>query len=111
QIGNGANQVTQTEFLAAVLYTEAGDQGVAGQTMVATVIYNRMMSSSFPDSMNFVVYAAQQFEVARNGRLTELLEGIRDNDAESLRKINQYGSMEAAKTATQIYEDYRDGKV
>ena len=110
QIGTGANQVTQQEFLAAVLYTEAGDQGVAGQTMVGVSIYNRVMSSMFPSTLNLVVYADMQFEVARNGMLTDLLEGIRDNDPEALAKINNYGSMEAAQQATEIYNDYKNGK-
>ncbi len=99
QIGNGSNQVTQTEFLAAVLYTEAGNQGLEGQIMVALAIYNRMLSSSFPSSMNIVVYAKNQFEVARNGRLTSLLEGIRDDDQTALNKIKG-NSLNAAKKAT-----------
>ncbi len=77
--------------------------------MVALTIYNRMLSSSFPSSMNFVVYANQQFEVARNGSLTNLLEGIRDNDSEALGKINNYTSMKAAKQATTIYNNYKNG--
>ena len=60
--------------------------------------------------MNFVVYAAQQFEVARNGRLTELLEGIRDNDAESLRKITSTAVWMRRNRHTDL-RGYRDGKV
>ena len=108
QIGNGSNQVTQTEFLAAVLYTEAGNQGLEGQIMVALAIYNRMLSSSFPSSMNIVVYAKNQFEVARNGRLTSLLEGIRDDDQTALNKIKG-NSLNAAKKATTIYQNYKNG--
>ena len=59
--------------------------------------------------MNFVVYQDTQFEVARNDSLTNLLEGIRDNDSEALGKINNYTSMKAAKQATTIYNNYKNG--
>ena len=110
QIGSGSDQVTEEEFMAALLYTEAGDQGLEGQIMVAMTIYNRMMNNSFPSTMRLVVYAKSQFEVISNGRLTDLLEGIRDNEKSALDKINNYDSMEAAKKAAVIYENYKSGK-
>ena len=66
-------QVTEDEFLAAAVYTEAGNQGMPGMTGVALVMLNRMNSSSYPSSAHFVIYQAGQFEVARNGTLTNWL--------------------------------------
>lgn len=97
--------VTQEEFLAAVLYTEAGNQGLAGQVAVGLVLLNRMESSSFPSSLNFVVYQSSQFEVARNGTLTKYLKAFRDNDQNTLQPLTKARSLEAAKTAVNIMEN------
>lgn len=105
QIGT---DVTQEEFLASVLYTEAGNQGLAGQIAVGLVLLNRMESKSFPDSLNFVVYQSSQFEVARNGTLTKYLKAFRDNDQSTLRVLKNARSQEAAAKALEIMENHKN---
>lgn len=62
--------VTEDEFLACAVFTEAGNQGLPGMTGVAMVMLNRMNNPTYPSSANFLIYQAGQFEVARNGTLT-----------------------------------------
>ena len=71
--------VTEDEFLAAAVYTEAGNQGMPGMTGVAMVMLNRMYSGSYPESANVMIYQKQQFEVARNGSLTKCLNNIKSS--------------------------------
>lgn len=106
QIGT---DVTEAEFLASVLYTEAGNQGFAGQIAVAMVILNRMESESFPASLKFVIYAKTQFEVARDGSLTKYLTAFKDNDVQTLRWIENARSLEAAHEAIRIMDEYKKG--
>lgn len=104
QIGT---DITEDEFFAAVVYAEAGNQGLAGQTGVALTILNRVESSSFPDTLSFVIYAANQFEVARNGTLTRYLEAFRDNDQSVLYWIERAESMQAVNAAKSIMNAYK----
>jgi len=103
QIGK---DITEEEFLAAVLYTESGDQGYEGQIMVGLTILNRVASSEFPNSLKFVIYSDGQFEVARNGTLTRCLERIRDKEPE-VSYLTTYKSMQAAKKAKSIFNAYK----
>ncbi|WP_230397867.1 N-acetylmuramoyl-L-alanine amidase [Novisyntrophococcus fermenticellae] len=109
QIGT---DITEDEFLAAVLYTEAGNQGLAGQAAVAMTILNRSENGSFPTTLSFVIYQQQQFEVARNGALTKYLKAFRDNDTKTLNDLKKAESAEAVQEARKIMKAYKkDGTV
>lgn len=65
--------VSDEVLLSAIIYCESGNQPYYGQVAVGLVITNRMRSSSFPDTLKEVIYAKQQFEPARTGVLTRIL--------------------------------------
>lgn len=66
-------QVSEDTLLAAIIYTEAGNQPYYGQLAVGLVITNRIRSKEFPNTLKEVIYAKQQFEPARTGVLTRIL--------------------------------------
>ena len=78
--------VTEEDFLSAVLYTEAGDQGTSGMMMVGYVIENRLAEGiaaaksgnyiEYPGTLDIMIYETTQWEVARNGTLTRVLQDI-----------------------------------
>ena len=57
------------ELFARLIQCEAGGEGTAGMQAVATVIMNRVNSSSFPNSISGVVYAPGQFQPVWTGKL------------------------------------------
>ncbi len=65
--------VSDEALLAAIIYSESGNQPYYGQLAVGLVITNRMRSSEFPNKLKDVIYAKQQFEPTRNGALTRYL--------------------------------------
>lgn len=75
QIGK---DITQEDFLTAVLYTESGDQGKAGMMMVGYVIMNRLASSSYPGTLQYLIYQENYFEVTRDGSLTKVLTDLKN---------------------------------
>ena len=66
--------VSDEQFLAAIIYCEAGNQDYEGKVAVGMVIMNRVYSPLFPSKLREIVYQKQQFEPARNGVLTKALE-------------------------------------
>lgn len=88
--------VSDTDFLAAVLYTEAGDQGLAGMMMVAYVIKTRMAEGiaaanagnyvEYPGTLKIMIYQYGQWQVARDGALTRVLTDIAAGEASYLSK-------------------------
>ena len=78
--------ITEEDFLSAVLYTEAGDQGMSGMMMVGYVIENRLAEGiaaarsgnyiEYPGTLDIMIYETTQWEVARNGSLTNVLKDI-----------------------------------
>ena len=68
-------EVSDEKLLAAIIYTEAGNQPYSGQLAVGIVITNRIRSREFPNKLKEVIYAKWQFEPARNGMLTAALKG------------------------------------
>ncbi len=91
--------VSDTDFLAAVLYTEAGDQGVPGMMMVAYVIKTRMAEGlaaakagkyvEYPGTLKYMIYQYGQWQVARDGTLTRVLTDISVGEASYLSKARQ----------------------
>ena len=53
----------ELELLYTTVYCEAGNQSVATQAMVAQTILNRMISDTYPDTLEEVIYQPGQFEV------------------------------------------------
>ena len=108
--------VTEDEFLAAAVYTEAGNQGMPGMTGVALVMLNRMnttregAASPYPSQANIMIYQAQQFEVARNGSLTKWLKNIKSSQLdnakaavkEARRIINEYNTNKTPRTVKDL---------
>ena len=83
--------VTEDDFFAAVLYTEAGGQGIDGMMMVAYVINNRMAKGieaartgayvEYPGTLDIMIYQKEQWQVARtkdNGDPAPLGNVLRD---------------------------------
>ncbi|MDO4478372.1 MAG: RICIN domain-containing protein [Lachnospiraceae bacterium] len=69
-------RVSDQDFLAAAIYTEAGNQGLAGMMMVGYSILN---TTSLQD-VRFAIYDYGQYEICRNGSLTKILNAISTNN-------------------------------
>ena len=60
------------ELLASIIYCEAGNQPYEGQVAVGAVIMNRVMSGSYPNSIEEVIYQSGQFGPAATGWLNRV---------------------------------------
>ena len=61
--------VAEKELLASLIFCEAGNQPYEGQVAVGAVVMNRIKSSSYPDTMEEVIYQSGQFSPAMSGWL------------------------------------------
>ena len=64
-----AAQQAEKELLASLIFCEAGNQPYEGQVAVGAVVMNRINSSSYPDTMEEVIYQFGQFSPAMSGWL------------------------------------------
>lgn len=64
-----AAQQAEKELLASLIFCEAGNQPYEGQVAVGVVVMNRIKSSSYPDTMEEVIYQSGQFSPAMSGWL------------------------------------------
>lgn len=64
-----AQQAAEKELLASLIFCEAGNQPYEGQVAVGAVVMNRIKSSSYPDTMEEVIYQSGQFSPAMSGWL------------------------------------------
>ena len=64
-----AVQQAEKELLASLIFCEAGNQPYEGQVAVGAVVMNRINSSSYPDTMEEVIYQSGQFSPAMSGWL------------------------------------------
>ena len=64
-----AAQEAEKELLASLIFCEAGNQPYEGQVAVGAVVMNRIKSSSYPDTMEEVIYQSGQFSPAMSGWL------------------------------------------
>ena len=64
-----AAQQAEKELLASLIFCEAGNQPYEGQVAVGAVVINRINSSSYPDTMEEVIYQSGQFSPAMSGWL------------------------------------------
>ncbi len=60
---------TERDTLARVIWLEARGEPFDGQQAVAEVVFNRMLSTAFPDTLDEVIYQRGQFSTA--GRIPE----------------------------------------
>lgn len=65
---------TDLQMLAAIIYTEAGNQPYDGQVAVGAVVLNRVKSPAYPNSVAGVLYASGQFSPVRSGRFAKCLD-------------------------------------
>lgn len=54
----------EIEMLARLLFLEARNQSIEGQRAVIEVVFNRLLSDEFPNTLHDVVYAKNQFSPA-----------------------------------------------
>lgn len=64
-----AAQQAEKELLASLIFCEAGNQPYEGQVAVGAVVMNRIKSSSYPGTMEEVIYQSGQFSPAMSGWL------------------------------------------
>ena len=69
----GAIQLTdaETDTLARVIWLEARGAPFEGQQAVAEVVFNRMLSPAFPDTLDEVIYQEGQFSAAESVQSAE----------------------------------------
>lgn len=60
-------EYSEQELLARVVEAEAGNQGLYGKRLVISVIYNRVESEKFPNTIYEVLVAPHQFGTVWNG--------------------------------------------
>ena len=65
-------------WLSRAIYSESGNQPMAGRIAVGTVILNRVASQQFPNTIKEVIFAPGQFSPVANGTI------YRTPDAESV---------------------------
>ena len=65
--------VDDRTLLAAIIYTESRGEGYTGQLAVGLVVMNRMNHSAFPNNLRENIYWKNQFQPARTGVLTSVL--------------------------------------
>ncbi|MGV3466073.1 MAG: cell wall hydrolase [Heyndrickxia sp.] len=86
-IPNSTISATDRELMARLVHAEAGGEPYAGKVAVATVILNRLHSSTFPNSIKGVIYQIESghyaFTPVQDGRIKL------SADADSKRAVNE----------------------
>lgn len=93
--------VDDETLLAAIIYSEAGNQSYTGKVAVGIVIMNRVYSSQFPNKLRELIYQKQQFQPARDGALTRSL---------TYPSLIDEGCRKAAKTVLERFQNYTAGQ-
>lgn len=65
----------ELDLLAAIIYCEAGGEEMNGKVAVGAVVLNRVLSTSFENSIEEVIYAPGQFTPAMTGLLDQVRAG------------------------------------
>lgn len=65
-------EYSEAELLERVVEAEAGNQGLKGKRLVVAVIYNRVESEKFPDTIQEVLVAPHQFGTVWNGAVDKV---------------------------------------
>lgn len=66
---NTTNSSSDLNLLARLVYAESRGEPYTGQVAVASVVLNRVKSSSFPNSVAGVIYQAGAFSVVNDGQI------------------------------------------
>jgi len=66
---SSANNSSNLNLLARLVYAEARGEPYTGQVAVASVVLNRVKSSSFPNTVSGVIYQAGAFSVVNDGQI------------------------------------------
>lgn len=66
---NNTNYTGDANLLARLVYAESRGEPYAGQVAVASVVLNRVKSSSFPNSVAGVIYQSGAFSVVSDGQI------------------------------------------
>ena len=66
---NNTNYSGDTNLLAKLVYAESRGEPYTGQVAVASVVLNRVKSSSFPNSIAGVIYQNGAFSVVSDGQI------------------------------------------
>lgn len=96
--------VSDRDFFAAICSAEAGVQRKTGMTAVAMVIRNRMAAQNI--SLRTAIYKQQQFELARNGSLTNYLTGIAEQSSSIINQLKNNGAYGAVDESQSIMDAY-----
>ena len=67
-----AKTYTDKELFERVVEAEAGNQDLKGKRLVAAVIYNRVASEEFPDTIREVLTEPKQFSTVSNGSINRV---------------------------------------
>lgn len=65
-------EYSEQELLARVVEAEAGNQGLYGKRLVVSVIYNRVESDKFPNTIYEVLTSPHQFSTVWNGQVEKM---------------------------------------
>lgn len=66
---NNTNYTGDANLLAKLVYAESRGEPYSGQVAVASVVLNRVKSSSFPNSVAGVIYQSGAFSVVSDGQI------------------------------------------
>lgn len=66
---SSSNSSSDLNLLARLVYAEARGEPYTGQVAVASVVLNRVKSSSFPNSIAGVIYQSGAFSVVNDGQI------------------------------------------
>ena len=66
---NNSSSTTDLNLLAKLVYAESRGEPYSGQVAVASVVLNRVKSSSFPNSVAGVIYEKGAFSVVSDGQI------------------------------------------
>ena len=66
---NKTNNNSDLNLLARLVYAEARGESYTGQVAVASVVLNRVKSSSFPNTVAGVIYQSGAFSVVADGQI------------------------------------------
>ena len=66
---NNTNYNGDTNLLARLVYAESRGEPYTGQVAVASVVLNRVKSSSFPNTIAGVIYQSGAFSVVNDGQI------------------------------------------
>ena len=65
-------EYSEQELFERVVEAEAGNQGLQGKRLVAAVIYNRVESEKFPNTVYEVLTSPHQFSTVWNGAVDKI---------------------------------------